>query len=284
MISIHLLSRDGSHLSLSEDQARHLFETGALPSESVFWEPGRSGWKPVSELITRLERQRDRSHYVPAPSRLKDALELLIVLLLSVNAIHLLAELGALMTLLLDSSWLPVYAELQRHMTLPVLLGVIPLHLVIFVTFLFWVHRAVRFASALGAEGLHYTPGAAVWSFLTPFFNLWRPFRVLTETWQASVDPCHWRTVRPPTFLAWFWLFWTSQVPTGLWGGSVPIYPRDLAGAVTLGTVSVLSTLCGTSAIFLLLLFVVRLGRHQIKRSEEARRLAATRPPRGLFD
>jgi hypothetical protein len=83
------------------------------------------------------------------------------------------------------------------------------------VAYCFWVHRVASNVLAFGLPG--ESPGMAVGSFFIPIINLWRPYRVIADTWIAS-DPAAvpgagsdaWtqRTQSaPPYFLAW-WILW----------------------------------------------------------------------------
>jgi hypothetical protein len=76
------------------------------------------------------------------------------------------------------------------------------------VTFLSWLHRAVRNLSALGARKLRFTPGWAVGWFFVPLMDLIRPYEAVTELWHAS-DPAI-RSYEPasraaPAPVRWWW-------------------------------------------------------------------------------
>jgi len=76
------------------------------------------------------------------------------------------------------------------------------------VTFLSWLHRAVKNLSALGARKLRFTPGWAVGWFFVPLMDLIRPYEAVTELWHAS-DPAI-RSYEPasraaPAPVRWWW-------------------------------------------------------------------------------
>jgi len=84
-----------------------------------------------------------------------------------------------------------------------------------FVLFLAWVYLASRNLPALGATGLRYRPGWSVGWFFVPFANLFMPYLVMKELWQASSGGfgTDWRSKRiPPVPAAW----WAVQVLCGM--------------------------------------------------------------------
>ncbi|MBN1589021.1 MAG: DUF4328 domain-containing protein [Pirellulales bacterium] len=56
------------------------------------------------------------------------------------------------------------------------------------VAFLMWFHRVHRNLPSLGARMLQFTPAWAVGYWFIPIMNLFRPYQVMREIWQAS-DP-----------------------------------------------------------------------------------------------
>ena len=82
------------------------------------------------------------------------------------------------------------------------------------VCFLVWLYRLARNLRAFGAERLKFTPGWAVIYFFIPILNLYQPYQIFTEVWQASsLDPAA-RTragrqsVHPPALLGVWWGCW----------------------------------------------------------------------------
>jgi Domain of unknown function (DUF4328) len=86
------------------------------------------------------------------------------------------------------------------------------------VSFLVWFRRSYRNLPALEAEGLEYSPGAAVGWWFVPIGNVWKPFRVAVEIWKAS-DPTAGandlasRARMPtPALLAVWWMSWLTAL------------------------------------------------------------------------
>jgi hypothetical protein len=77
------------------------------------------------------------------------------------------------------------------------------------VVFLTWVYHARANVRALGVRRPRFTRGRAIGAFLVPGLNLFRPYAVLGEIWQASdpaiLDPFGWRSARVPRLLRLWW-------------------------------------------------------------------------------
>jgi hypothetical protein len=85
--------------------------------------------------------------------------------------------------------------------------------LVILITgimFLTWTYLSNRNARALGATGMHFTPGWAVGWYFIPVAMLWKPYQALKETLKASHPDSieDWRDAPPPTILPIWWTLW----------------------------------------------------------------------------
>jgi len=82
------------------------------------------------------------------------------------------------------------------------------------VMFCQWVYRMARNASALRGSRpvLSFAPGWAVGWFFIPLMNLWRPYTVMAEIWDASRPDNHDDPYAPPShglLLTW-WLLWLA--------------------------------------------------------------------------
>ncbi|WP_158621750.1 DUF4328 domain-containing protein [Corallococcus aberystwythensis] len=76
------------------------------------------------------------------------------------------------------------YPELQREAQAVAQSGMLVLGVIIGITaqvcLLMWVHRVVRQLNALGPD-LGMTPAWAVWLWLIPFLNWWKPYYVMRD-------------------------------------------------------------------------------------------------------
>jgi hypothetical protein len=73
---------------------------------------------------------------------------------------------------------------------------------------LVWTHRANRNAHALSPRPLAYTPGWAVGWYFIPIANLFKPYKAMEATWNASRDPLGTQPVRDSSLLGAWWLLW----------------------------------------------------------------------------
>ena len=169
--------------------------------------------------------------------------------------------------------------------TLPDLVGMVlgvvymAVALASFIVWLIWVHRTYANLRPLGADGLGYSPGWAVGYYFIPILNLFRPYQVMRETWQAS-DPTHaggtdWRRITAPALLGWWW---TLRLVTYIaWkvmdAASVAVGEEDAAAQVGLAV----GELALIAAEIVLLLIVIRVAR-QLTEMQDARAQAMRMP------
>lgn len=80
-----------------------------------------------------------------------------------------------------------------------------------------WTRRANHNARQMGACDMSFTPNwAAGWYFLPPGL-LWKPYQVMQEIWQASVDSSDWKGQHGSPLVGWWWVLWLTVT----WGGSL---------------------------------------------------------------
>src|SRR5262245_52014943 len=69
----------------------------------------------------------------------------------------------------------------------------------------FYLPRANRNARSWGLS-LRFSPGGTVGWFFVPFANLFKPYSVIEELWQAAeLPPTPWQKARTPDLLVWWW-------------------------------------------------------------------------------
>jgi hypothetical protein len=87
----------------------------------------------------------------------------------------------------------------------------LPLMLATAVAFCLWFYRAYKNLAFLRTPNLNYTPGWAAGAFYVPILNLFRPYQIAQETWQAS-DPDiltpSWRRADRSWIIRCWWTFW----------------------------------------------------------------------------
>ena len=134
------------------------------------------------------------------------------------------------------------------------------------IAFLMWVHRSHRNLSALGAQGLKFTPGWAVGWWFIPILNLFQPFRIIREIWRAS-DPSvaigtAWRAAPSSPLIGWWWGLFLASVVYFQVSGDAPISLYLLTATVDIAT-----DLFGVIAAVLAIRLVLRIEARQTARS-----------------
>ena len=91
------------------------------------------------------------------------------------------------------------------------IVGVVQLvaYLVSSVAFLQWTYWSTRNAHALGMRMPGTTPAWSVGWYFVPFFNLWKPYQALRDTFRGSHPESRvWRTAPRPALLPVWWALW----------------------------------------------------------------------------
>jgi phage FluMu protein Com len=92
--------------------------------------------------------------------------------------------------------------------------GQIVLRVATAVPFLMWLYRSYANLTALGAQGLAFSPGWTVGYFFIPIVNLFRPYQVLQETWKgsdpdyASTNSMAWKAAPGSALVGLWWALW----------------------------------------------------------------------------
>jgi hypothetical protein len=79
------------------------------------------------------------------------------------------------------------------------------------VFFIRWFKRAYENLPALGARGLRFSASWAIWSWLVPFLNLFRPKQMANDIWRASEPDAppdqgqEWHGGSVPALFQWWW-------------------------------------------------------------------------------
>jgi hypothetical protein len=77
------------------------------------------------------------------------------------------------------------------------------------IAFMTWLYRSRANLRAFGTRHLRYSRNWAIFGFLIPVFNLFRPYQVTREVWQASdpstTDPFDWQEIATPGLIRAWW-------------------------------------------------------------------------------
>ena len=82
--------------------------------------------------------------------------------------------------------------------------------------FIAWLYQARVNLRALGVRRPRYGREWCIWGFLIPVLNLFRPYQVMREVWQASspgtLDAFSWRDQPVPRLLTLWWVSFVASV------------------------------------------------------------------------
>ncbi|MFH8980213.1 DUF4328 domain-containing protein [Streptomyces varsoviensis] len=138
------------------------------------------------------------------------------------------------------------------------------------VVFIIWFYRVRTNAEIFTQDICTLGRGWSIGGWFVPFANLWLPFRVAAETWQASAPQTPEGTLREISrapVRAW-WLLWLLSLAVGRTAQTLynradtPESLQQAAGTVMLGD------LLNLAAAALAILFVRKLTRMQRERAE----------------
>ena len=79
------------------------------------------------------------------------------------------------------------------------------------VVFLVWLYRIRINEGDLGISGTRFSNGWSVWVWFIPIMNLFRPYQIMKEAWQASdpdAIPDGWMQSAISPLLGWWWALW----------------------------------------------------------------------------
>jgi hypothetical protein len=219
MDAIYLRYPDGQMTQRSEQEARHLWKEGLMPSGTIYWQEGMPEWKPVthwlgdypvaSEILATEESEVPHYSYqfLLDPAGLTKFLQRLLwisVLIACVALVDDIAEFLQVQVGQLSPNQVASNDPVQGFIGLlqsglGILTGII---------FLKWIYRSYKNIQGFGAQGLRFSPGWAVGYYFIPILSLIRPVQVMSEIWRASDDPRDWPK-RPGSWLiaSWWTLF-----------------------------------------------------------------------------
>ena len=90
-----------------------------------------------------------------------------------------------------------------------VLLSQVTMLLLTAIAFMTWLYRSRANLRAFGTRHLRYSRNWAVFGFLIPVVNLFRPYQVTREVWQASdpnnTNPFDWKEIETPHLIRAWW-------------------------------------------------------------------------------
>lgn len=239
MSTIHLVEPGGQPAAYEEAQARALWAQGSVSPRTHYWQAGMAQWRPAAEFFGPPPASSPAARPLPAtrlapvvyteakdPTALTNFLIVMIWLSLGAAAGAALTESFSLAT---GNAAKGTEGEFTLCDLVETVMGLFQMAVFIAtsIPFLMWIWRANANARALGAEGLSFTPGWSVGWFFVPILNLWYPYQVMKEIWQASRNPAAWSTEPVPALLGWWWGLWLLTNSLGMAALRFSLHPEN---------------------------------------------------------
>jgi len=148
-------------------------------------------------------------------------------------------------------------------------------------SYLAWLRRSYRNQSALGAQGLKYSPNWATAYWFIPIVNLFRPYQVTKEIYQTS-DPnaegTTWSFLPVSALLGWWWAAWIIASAAGRAASRSTRGEPTIEQLVTASWIDIVSSITSVIAAVLALMVVRKITDRQTAKFDSQRMEMATMP------
>jgi hypothetical protein len=214
MSTICIADSSGHQNAYTEEQARALWQQGAIPRNAHYWIEGMAQWAPAVEFFEAGTAQARASSAAVPRGFVRDPAALTgfsVVMLWIYLAGACIAALISAASLLTGNAARSIEEELTTIDAVQAIfgLGQLVVFIVTGVAVLRWIHRANLNARGLGAGDMRFTPGWAVGWYFIPIANLWKPLQAMREIWHASANPHAAGSAGPtPPLLGAWWALW----------------------------------------------------------------------------
>jgi hypothetical protein len=118
---------------------------------------------------------------------------------------------GVALALVLDAPIPVEFLDVVTSNQVAIALGGGAVLIVTIFIFLKWVYRMYLNVQGFGAQDLSTTPGWAIAWYFIPIAFLWKPYKTMKETWQASSDPSSWPHVGGTGLVGIWWFLYLSS-------------------------------------------------------------------------
>jgi len=152
------------------------------------------------------------------------------------------------------------------------------------VPFLIWFHRCYRNLTWLYVQGTKYSTGWAVGGWFIPFVNLFRPYQVAREIWDASNPDMHpnegpssWILKRSAQQIQVWWFLWLA--PGLVWTVARTFHNQPSVEKWKIGIgLIIIGYLLNISSAAVTILLIRRLNARQAERHDRLRIIQASHP------
>ena len=127
------------------------------------------------------------------------------------------------------------------------------------IVFCRWIYRANANARSLGADDMNYTPGWSVGWFFVPFMNLFKPFKIMKEIWQASSPNINepWQVQAVSALVPIWWALWLLSQFTGQAAARLSLSGENFEQFATASSVMLVSDIIDIP-LSLVILMIIR--------------------------
>jgi hypothetical protein len=233
---IHVQGASGEIAELDEAAFAAGLRAGEIGQDAWYWTDGLAAWAPVSQY--KFEEPADLESRVvyqfkKDPKRLTKALVFFLCCSAVFGILSIASDLGQV-ALLQQATITEAQIDANDNRQALITIGYILTNLCTGVVFLMWIHRANANSHAFGAAEMQFTPGWSVGYYFIPFVNLFRPYQVMCEIRQVSVNPRGWQKVPGTALVGCWWALWIfsglmGRVRSGAYKGAEDIEALQMA-------------------------------------------------------
>lgn len=102
----------------------------------------------------------------------------------------------------------------------------IPLNIITFVIFFWWIYRTNKNLRALSSSWMEFSPGWSVGWFFIPIANFFKPYQVMKEIWNVS----HGNEATDHGIVGWWWALWLISIYAGRLASRLAGFSDDASG------------------------------------------------------
>lgn len=125
-----------------------------------------------------------------------------------------------------------------------------------------WIYRANANAHAVSGD-MTISPRWSVGFFFVPVMNLFKPYRAMRETWQASIAPGALNSVPVPLTLHIWWTLWLTSSVLGNVNYRLTANAKTIQDIVVGGWLDIITFAVDVPMALALIVLIRRLGANQ---------------------
>ena len=145
-------------------------------------------------------------------------------------------------------------------------------------TFLMWLHRVRKNEAALDTTGTRFSVGWSIWVWFIPIMQLFRPYQIMKEAWQASsrrteqlagrtpgpwLPPISWSQSPISLLLGWWWALWLVGNYISTIGARLFFRSEDVDGLIASDWMAIASSVLLSGSAVLAIMLVRGISERQ---------------------